>query len=524
MKICLIYPSLTVYEGDVTTPQVRPPLGLLYIAAICERYGHAVTLIDCLAEGMGSNQMLADGSIRYGLDPDTIRRRVKDDAPDAVGISAMFSAFSKDAHEAAQAVKAWRPSVPVIFGGMHAATLPHDVMTDTHVDYVVLGEGEITIIELLKAIFSRADIRDVKGVAFRNPQGRTEVTGPRERIKDLNGLPRPARHLVDMRFYSDVAENEPDNYIMRHPYTTIYTSRGCPGKCVYCAAHNVWCNRWIARSAEDVLDEIEYLVKTYGIREFHFLDDNASVNRKRFAAICQGIIDRKLNITWACPTGLAIWTLDKALLAIMKRAGCYKLCFGIESGHPETLKFIRKKLNLARVKQVIKNASDLGFWIQSTYIIGFPYETKEQIEETIDFALSTFSDFINFLLLIPYPGTEVYEILKNENLLPQKGYNYRNFGLMMSGFRTLCHNKYLTSQELNAYFDEAFKRLLRVRIKRILRHPSILLKKIYSTESFCFLLRIVFNAFGVFKIVFFKGVTRAGTLKPVYTNEFSCKK
>jgi len=514
----LINPSITIYGGDVTSPQIRPPLGLLYIAAICEQEGHEVRLLDCMTTSMDHVEALPDGGIRYGLSRERMMQSVAEFMPDVVGISAMFTAFSQDAFDAAQIAKEWNPSLPVIFGGMHASTLPTEVLKDNNVDVIVLGEGELTIVELLNAIAENKHYSEVKGLAYRGETGDILFSAPRERIKDLDSLPMPARHLIDMKFYSSVAEHEPDNYIMRHPYTTIYTSRGCPGQCVYCAAHNVWHHRWIARSSEDVLNEIEDLIKTYGIKEIHFLDDNASVNRGRFIDICRGIIDRKLEISWACPTGLAIWTLDEEVFKLMKKAGCYKVCFGIESGHPDTQNFIRKKLNLKRAKELIKTASDLGFWIQSTFIIGFPYETREQIEASIDYALSTYSDFVNFLLLCPYPGTEVYEIMKKENLIPLHSWNYRNFGCMMSGFRTLCGNTNVTADQLADYFNEAFRRLLQTRIKRVLRHPSIMLKKIYSYDSLRFFVRIVWNVFNVAKVILFQGVTRAGTLKPVYSS------
>lgn len=518
MKILLINPAITIYGEDVTSPQIRPPLGLLYIAAVCEQQGHEVKLLDCMAASMNHVEILPDGGNRYGLRRENMVKSVGEFAPDVVGISAMFTAFSQDAFDAARVAKEWNPSLPVILGGMHASTSPKEVLQDKNVDFAVLGEGELTIVELLAAIAENKSYSEVKGLAYRGTTGDILFTPPRERIQDLDSLPKPARHLIDMQFYSSVAEHEPDNYIMKHPYTTIYTSRGCPGQCIYCAAHNVWHHRWIARSAEDVLNEIEDLVTTYGIKEIHFLDDNASVNRERFMALCRGIIERKLQISWACPTGLAIWTLDEEVFKLMKQAGCYKVCFGIESGHPDTQKFIRKKLNLARAKELIRTASGLGFWIQSTFIIGFPYETAEQIEASIDYALSSYSDFVNFLLLCPYPGTEVYELMRKEELIPLQAWNYRNFGYMMSGFRTLCGNKNLTADQLADYFNEAFRRLLQTRIKRVLRHPSILLKKIYSYDSLRFFLRVLWNSFSVAKVIIFQSVTRAGTLKPVYSS------
>ncbi|MFH0986182.1 MAG: cobalamin-dependent protein [Candidatus Omnitrophota bacterium] len=523
MKILLIYPPMTVFGEDVTVPQVRPPLGLLYIAAVCERAGHTVEVLDCMAQNTCRAEAVSDGGKRFGLNPSELQRELETRKPDIIGISNMFTAFSRDAHEAASACKRWSPDVKVIMGGIHASTLPDNVLEDANIDYIVLGEGEQTILELLEALKSGVDPGQVAGLVFKGKDGVLTRTKPRERILDLDALPMPARHLVDLKLYSAVAENEADNYIMRHPYTTVYTSRGCPKRCVYCAAHNVWHNRWVARSSANVLDEVEYLVKEHGIREIHFLDDNISVDRKRFAEICQGILDRKLNIRWACPTGLAIWTLDAEVLALMKKAGCYKVCFGMESGHPDTQQFIRKGLDLEKADDAIKIASSLGFWIQSTFIIGFPYETREQIQTTIRYAIGTYSDFVNFLLLTPYPGTDVYEIMRKEELIPVTLWNYKNFGVTMSGFRTLCRSRDCTAEELSLYFDDAFKQLLRSRIARTLVDPLILLRKLRDLESLLFFMRMLKNFFGVAWVIFYMGVTKAGTLKPGYGAAFTKK-
>lgn len=520
MHVMLVYPPLTIYGEDSTAPQIRPPLGLLYLAAVCERDGHIVTFLDCLAHCLDKREATPDGGTRYGLSQADIAQAVRDAAPDVVGVSAMFTAFSKDAHDIAQTVKSVQADTPIIVGGMHASTLPHEMLRDKNIDYLVLGEGEATFSALLRALENKEDVSSVAGIALRDGDGQPMLTTARERLKALDDLPLPARHLIDLHAYSAVAENEPDNYIMRHPYTTVSTSRGCVKRCVYCAAHNVWRNRFIPRSAENVLDEIEYLVTTYGIREVHFLDDNASLDRKRFMAICQGILDRGLDITWACPTGMAIWTLDEEVLQLMKRSGCYKICFGIESGDPDTQRFIRKKLDLDQAKKVITLASNMGFWLQSTFIIGFPYETREQILRTIDYAVESRNDFVNFLLLTPYPGTEVFNMMENEGLLPTHSWDYRNFGNMMSGFRTMCRTKTMDPNELSDLFDLAFRKLLRRRLARALRRPDIMLRKIHNLESLRFFFRIFFNFFGVAKVVFVKGVSRVGTLKPSYTSTF----
>ena len=267
---------------------------------------------------------------------------------------------------------------------------------------------------------------------------------------------------------------------MRHPYTSIITSRGCPGVCVYCSIHSIWGHRWRGRSAKNVVDEIEYLIKEYGIKELRLQDDSASLNKKRMAEICNEIIKRKMDIKWTTPNGIAHWTLDKPLLRKMKKAGCYRITFGIESGNPEMRRWVGKPFSLEQAKELTKYANNLGFWTIATNIIGFPYETREQIEDTIKYAIDSDVDFALFFRLGPRPGTPVYEVFKKEGLLPKDE-------RVLYSESVACNTKYIRGKDLFEIQNQAYSRFFRKRLINFL-NPLRIIRKIHNLEDLNYVL------------------------------------
>ncbi|MFZ5366164.1 MAG: B12-binding domain-containing radical SAM protein [Patescibacteria group bacterium] len=491
MRILLFYPPITVRGDDPTVPGIAPPLGLASLAAFLENKGHDVVIIDALAEGFNERKR-GKNFLRVGLTAKEIVCRINYYKPDIVGVSTMFTAFAPDAHELAALVKKISPKISVVFGGAHASTMPQGVLQDKNVDIVVIGEGEETLLEIVERLANKKGLDDIPGTAVRGAGGKVIINHPRPFISDLDSLPLPARHLLPMDIYLRYDKNEEGSYIMRSPFTSMFTSRGCPNNCIYCAVPGIWGRRWRPWSAERVLQEIEHLVKRYGIKEIHFLDDNISVSRERLEKICDGLLKRKIDIKWTTPNGIAIWSLDKPLLLKMKKSGCYRLTFGIESGHPETQKFIRKNLNLEKAKEVMKIASNLGLWTFSTYIIGFPYETKEAMDQTFDYAINSYSDFVGFILLMPFPGTDVTKIMVNEGLIKEADFKKTKIAALFSGYKGAA-TKYFTPLELKHAQSQAHKRLMFSRLLWPITRPATLLRKIQSFEDLKYAIRITKN-------------------------------
>jgi magnesium-protoporphyrin IX monomethyl ester (oxidative) cyclase len=483
---------MTVKGDDPTVPGIVVPLGLANIAAYVEREGYDVVICDALAEGLKTVRR-GKNYIKVGLNKKSIIERMNYYKPDVVGVSAMFTAFAPDAHDLAKVVKGVSPQILVVFGGAHASVVPKDVLVDKNVDLVVIGEGEKTFLEIVRRFEKKKKLNGILGTAMRGKREKVFINEPRPFIKDLDSLPFPARHLLPMDLYLRTSrEVEEASYVMRFPFTDMVSSRGCPNNCIYCAVPRIWGRTWRPFSAERVLSEMEFLVKRYGVREIHFLDDNISVSKVRLEKICDGIMKRKLDIKWTCPNGIAIWSLDRPLIEKMKKSGCYRLTFGIESGCSDTQKFIRKNLDLEKAKKVMEIAGDLGLWTFSTYIIGFPYETKEAMDQTFDYAINSYSDFVGFILLMPFPGTDVTKIMINEGIIKEADFKKTKIAALFSGYKG-AGSKYFTPAELEHIQSGAHKRLMVSRLFWPLTRLTTLLKKIQSFEDLKYAMRIIKN-------------------------------
>lgn len=478
MKIFLIIPPVTVNIDEYVPRNSYPALGVGYLAAVLEQAGYEVAILDAFTT-KDHVVNFCDTNATYGLNDLSIKRQIETFKPDIVGIASMYTMYARDAHRMASITKEVNKNILVVFGGSHPSCNPEAVLKDNNVDIIVKGEGEYTFLDIINAIKNNKNIDNIPGTIVR--KGNLIFTNEsRPLIEDLDTLPFPARHLLPMENYFYNAARS-TLYNMRNPFTTLISSRGCPMNCVYCAVRTIWGGRiWRARSPVKVVDEIEYLVKNYGVKEIHFSDDNISVNKKRIIGICNEIIKRKLDIRWACPTGIAIWSLDEDLLRIMKKAGCYRLTFGLESGNKETLDFIGKKYSYETAKKLIKLANKLGFWTASTFIFGFPQEEKESIDDTISLALNSDLDFALFYTPVIFPGTRLFDI-------------YINLGIK--------YNPGMLGVD-NAYDSLHFsgEQLLKMRalanslvIKKNLTRPLKFLNKIKTLEDFSYVIRIISN-------------------------------
>lgn len=359
MKVCLINP-----QGKHAS--VFQPLGLAYLAAAIEKQ-HEVKIVD--------------------LQVQSLKEAVKF-SPDVVSISITHSANASKAFAVARKFKQ-----KVVIGGPHASIRPDECKR--YADCVVIGEGE--------KVFPKIINEEIVGIV------------KADTITDLDSIPFPARHLLPMRRYFMAAKMRLAGRGIREPWATMVTSRGCSYNCIFCSIHLTMGKRWRARSPENVVDEIEEIIKKFGVRLISFEDDNISLDPNRLYRICDLIIKRHLRFRWNTPNGIRADTLDRGLLKKMKEAGCFEVWFAPESGVQRVVdKIIQKNLNLEKVIENIKVCREIGINVGCFFVIGIAGETVEDAENTMRFAYEVkklgAAPYINMAL--PLYGTRLYETAK----------------------------------------------------------------------------------------------------------------
>lgn len=371
---------------------VIPPLGILYLIGAAKRdltpAPSAMAVVNYALENLNYSRLAA---------------KIEAFAPDLVAISGLTVEAELMARTAGLAKRA-NPEMVVVVGGPHASSDPADLLSTGQVDFAVIGEGEQTFVELIRCLRAGADPAGVPGLAL--PGERDPVlTLPRAPLEDLDRLPTPAWEMIDLAEYSARPVLTMSQSLRQTPYTVIMTSRGCPYGCIYC--HKFFGRRVRARSPENVLAEMEMLHDRYGVREFHVIDDCFNYDRQRAKTICRMIAGREWNIGITFPNGIRGDLEDVELLQEMKRAGTYKIYFAIEAGSRRIQELIRRRMDLDALKRSIGQAVGLGIITSGVFMIGFPTETREEMEQTIRFACSSRLHGANFFKVVPYPGTEL---------------------------------------------------------------------------------------------------------------------
>jgi radical SAM superfamily enzyme YgiQ (UPF0313 family) len=469
-RVMLIHPPGTVYGTGLLKPSI--PMGLLYISTFLKSKKVEVLFLDCLAGDLKRVEKRGKGR-RYGMSAKKISKKILEFKPDVVGIGNMFTAYFDDVVEMAKLVKRAGRKIKVVVGGSHVSVDPIEVIKNRAIDIAVYGEGEETMWEIVN---NKRNLTKIKGIVFRD--GKKIIKNePRDLIKNLDTLPYPDWEVLD---YSKYVMGS--NFNMRKPVFPLISSRGCPGHCLYCSVNAVWQHRWRGRIAVNVVDEMEYLIKNFGAREFAFQDDSVSVDKKRLEEICDEMIKRKLDVKWTTPNGIAHWTLTKPLLKKMKEAGCYRITFGIESGDPELRRWVGKPYSLEQARDLTRYANSIGYWTLATNIIGFPYETKENIDNTFNFALKSDVDLAFFFRLGLRPGTAIFEIFKKE------GWLIKDRHIMFSEDATF-QTQHFSGEEVVAMQKRLYRNFL---IRRWLNPLSVfrVVNKIRSWEDFTYILGI----------------------------------
>lgn len=388
MKVILCYPSLL--PGHKPTYGLQP-LGVLYIAAVLTRDGFDVEVLDADVDG---------------LTVDEIADRILAGEPDLVGFSLMTPQLLTGL-AAAALIKAAQPDLPIVLGGAHVDSTKADVfeMSDAF-DLAVHGEGESPLLEVCRLARDQgtADVvrhaRDVSNVVYRGDDGEVVVNPSRAFVVDLDELPTVDYDLIDVTKYSIPTMS--GRFVL-----SMMLSRGCPFKCTFCDAPITMGTKLRFWSIERVLKDIRYYMEKYGVTNFVFKDSTFTAHKKWAREFCQALIDSGLNIKWRCNTRVNL--VPPALLELMAEAGCYVINFGVESGHPDVLKRIKKEVDLEDVADAHERCRKLGIRTYATFLMGNPGETDETARATIDLAKSIRPSLAMFFVSTAYPGTPMYD-------------------------------------------------------------------------------------------------------------------
>jgi radical SAM superfamily enzyme YgiQ (UPF0313 family) len=382
MRILLLQPN---YDTHI----VHPPLGLGYLAAFLRSKGHQVSIYDGTLENASTEGFL---------------KAIAVFKPRLVGISVLTRGHFQ-AKTIVQTVKERFKGIAVVIGGTQVTAAPVEVLTDLGADFAVIGEGEMTLAELAKELGEKSHrFKEIQGLAYKF-KGKVKINKPRELFKDLDSLPFPAWDLMPPARYRIAPILEPARAF---PIAPIMTSRGCPYQCSFCASGVTWGRKIRFRSPENILAEIKMLKEEFGVKEIHFADDNFTMDIERAEKVCDRLIAEKINLPWQCPNGVRIDRLTLPLIKKMKKAGCYAVGLGIESGNQEILRRANKNLDLRIVPRILRNLKKVGIETYGFFIFGLPGETKKTIKETISFALKNTFDRVWFNLFTPYPGSPVF--------------------------------------------------------------------------------------------------------------------
>ncbi len=455
VRFNMIKPPVPESVNDPKEAGYYPPIGLLYIASMAENVsGCSVKVLDADAEQFNYLQ---------------IEEFISKESPDIVGIQTMTYTLI-DSLETARIAKKVDKNIHVCLGGPHISIYPEETLRFPQVDSVIQGEGEYVFADLLDAIIKNKDLSLVPGIIFKK-NGRITSTGYRGLIEDIDSLPFPARHLVSMNKYWSILSGSSG-------VTTIITSRGCPFNCIFCERPHLG-KKFRFRSAGNVVDELQQSYENE-VRSFIFYDDTFTLNKNRVYDICDEILKRRLKIDWSIRA--RVDSIDKAMLAKLKSAGCRTINFGVESGNPQILKALRKDINIEQIRNAFSWSRELGIKTLAYFMIGNPTESKEQIMETIAFAKDLSPDYINVSLTTPFPGTDLYKLGMETGLF--KSDYWAEFARNpVKGFSPRLWEEKLSSEELHdllAYAYKSFYSQPRLLLRQLLsvRDPRDLVRKI----------------------------------------------
>ena len=421
--ITLIRPAL------VSTPRtysviIAPPLGLAYVSAALEEAGHELAVVDALGEAPEERGPAAyPGLIAYGLSNDAILERIPPHTQ-GIGVSVMFSQQWPHVEALTRAIHARLPHVPIFIGGEHAtAAWTYLLEHCPEVTACVLGEGELSAVDLAEWLDGTRAIEDIPGIAVRH-DGVPQRNETRPRVRQPEHLPRPAWHLFPLEEYLSRGLG---HGVDRGRSIPMLATRGCPFQCTFCSSPSMWTTRYTVRPVDDLVDEIEDYVARYGMTNVDFEDLTAFIKRDWILAFCRELQRRDVHITFQLPSGTRSEALDREVLEALYRSGCRNLTYAPESGSERMLQRVKKRVHLDRMLDSMRASVAVGIVTKVNMIIGFPFETRRDVLQTVRFCVHMAwigVEDIPLFPFCPYPGSEIYADLRARGLVKEMSNEY----------------------------------------------------------------------------------------------------
>ncbi|MEA3378606.1 MAG: radical SAM protein [Nanoarchaeota archaeon] len=458
-------------RGDKTN---RYPVLLCSCATYVRDNGNEVKYIDAVIQDLNLTKTI---------------KEIQKFSPDLIFIESATPTFPYD-KRVISILKNKFPKTKIIMAGYHVTAYPEKSIKDSKIDIIIKGEMDQTTLNLINALKKNEPLENIKGICFQK-NGVIINNEDAGLIPDLNKLPFPDRDLIPHQWYFE-------GYVTDKPFTFVMGSRGCPQRCTYCLWPTVYFkNKLRLRSIKNLVDEVEWLINKYGMKEIFFDDDTLNVTKARVKDLAQEIINRKLKIKWSC--SMRMDKIDQEMLDLAKKSGCKLICYGAESASQETLNKIRKDLTIRQIKDCMKMTKKAGIISHVNFMIGFPWETKKDINRTINFAIELNPDSVQFSLCYPHPGSPMYwDALENDLFYDDVKENWEMFGIMTQPLlKTKVEKEFL----LNAVSKAHSKFFLR---------PSYIFRQILkSLSSYSEFKRVAHGAYAVlFGKILFRGKKR----------------
>ena len=392
-------------RGDKTN---RYPILLCYTATLLKENGFEVFYIDSVIQDFDLVKTLEEIEILN---------------PDIIFIETATPTYNFDI-EFVGKIKEKIPEVKILMAGSHVTMFPEKCIEESKVDVVIKGEQDMVTLNVASALRDGKSLNEIKGICFRENK-RIINSENAVLINDLDSLPFPDRNLIPHQWYAE-------GHVRNFPFTFVMAARGCPNKCAFCLWPNIFYNHRVrVRSSKNIVDELEWLIKEYGMKEVFFDDDTFNISKKRVMNICNEILNRDVKIIWSCSG--RVDCVDEEMLRFMKKAGCKLICYGVESANEKTLEKTHKGINLEMARSAVKLTQKARIIVHVNLMVGFPWETREEMENTINFGLELNADTVQYSLVFPHPGSEMYDWALKENWFYDEAKNNFSMFDMTSG-------------------------------------------------------------------------------------------